>query len=188
MVEAKKVLAIIIACALVIGAGFGIVALIGISIKNGAITREEQCNASLSNIDSQQKKRNELIGNLVETVKAGASHEHRTMLDTIAQRNSGITEGGTIENAAVSIQAVAEQYPSITATELFKDNMTALQKLEQEIFNYREAYNAAVKQYNTYIRNPWNALFLGGEFERLDMLNYESNHEAPEVSYEISYE
>ena len=69
----------------------GIVAVIAIGIMmiyNGLIAKRQTCNQAFADIDVQLKQRQNLIPNLIETVKGYASHEKETLDAVIQARNS----------------------------------------------------------------------------------------------------
>jgi len=106
----------------------GIVAVIIlalISIYNGLVSKRQRCNQAFADIDVQLKQRQNLIPNLVETVKGYASHEQETFQQVIAARNSAqsaSTPGemaqaeGMLTGALGKLFALAEAYPDLKAT------------------------------------------------------------------------
>jgi len=112
---------------------------------------------SWSDIDVHLKKRYELLPNLVETVKAYASHESTTLTRVIERRAMAMRaatpgEKGKAESKlAETLQgllAVAEAYPTLKADVHFQELMTQMRELEDNIEYARRYYNASVRDYN----------------------------------------
>lgn len=114
--------------------------------------------ASWSDIDVMLRKRHDLVGNLVETVKGYAAFEKSTLLGvtearTRAMRAAGPGEKGREEtvlgDTLRSLFAVAENYPDLKASEPFLSLQKQLVELENDIEYARRYYNAVVRDYNT---------------------------------------
>ena len=112
---------------------------------------------SWSDIDVHLKKRYELLPNLVETVKAYASHESTTLTRVIERRAMAMRattpgEKGRAESRlAETLQgllAVVEAYPTLKADVHFQELMTQMRELEDNIEYARRYYNASVRDYN----------------------------------------
>jgi len=112
---------------------------------------------SWSDIDVHLKKRYELLPNLVETVKAYASHENKTLTQVIEKRAMAMQAATPGEKAraermlAETLQglfAVVEAYPALKADKHFQQLMTQMRELEDNIEYARRFYNAAVRDYN----------------------------------------
>src|SRR5438128_8126204 len=97
---------------------------------NHLVRLRNETEAGWSNIDVQLKRRNDLIPNLVETVKGYAAHE-RGLFDEVTQARAAVAgAGGPAQTAAASDQlsgavgklvAVAENYPQLRASEDFQE-------------------------------------------------------------------
>ena len=139
--------------------------------------------ASWSDIDVFLKKRYDLVGNLVETVKGYAAHEKTTLLGVTeararAMRAEGPGEKGKEETALgetlKSLFAVAEGYPDLKANESFLTLQKQLAELENGIEFARRYYNAVVRDYNTATETFPSTLvasifgFIREEFFRLE--------------------
>ena len=158
---------------------------IGFSYKNTAIRMEESIKTAESNINSQYKRRDDLIPNLVATVKDYNKYEYDTLMKIVEARKTNYTEEDikTIQNA---VNVVAEQYPQLKSNTNYNQLMTELANTENLVFNYRSAYNESVKNYNSYIQAFPNSFFLGMTgyaVKNFNYLNYENVFEnAPNVS------
>lgn len=147
---------------------------------NTAISLEEQIKESKSSINIQEKRREDLLYNLVDTVESYNKYEQDTMTKIVEARTKA--SNGQVEEAQVLINAVAEQYPELKSNEHYKTLMTELSATENLIAQYRENYNIQVKQYNKYVKKFPNGMILNiMGYERLDnsYLEYDASEDAP---------
>lgn len=167
------ILAIIVAVVLV-----SIFALQG--VQNKAISLEEQITTAQSEIKIQEKRRADLIPNLVDCVKAYDEHEAETLMRVVEAR--GVETDHQVEHITTMIQAVAEAYPELKSNENYKELMNELATTENLIANTRTNYNKWVTQYNSYIKKFPNRQVLGmlgyeaGGYEKL---NFDVSEDAP---------
>ena len=87
-------------------------------VQNNAISLEEQIYTAYSDIDVQQKRRADLIPNLVDCVKAYDEHEYQTLVDVVNAR--GAESDQSVTEIQMMIQAVAEAYPDLKSNENYK--------------------------------------------------------------------
>ncbi len=143
-----------------------IIAIIG--MYNNLVTLRMRVKNAWAQIDTQLKRRFDLIPNLVETVKGYAAHEQSTLEKVIAARNS-YASASTVEDKAAannaltetlkSIFALSESYPDLKANENFMALQTELSGTEDKIAYSRQFYNDTVQMYNTAImRFPANLI------------------------------
>ncbi|MDU3289841.1 LemA family protein [Enterocloster bolteae] len=116
--------------------------------RNKAIGLEEAIETSMSDIKVQEKRRIDLLPNLVDTIKQYDKHEAETLQAIVDGRGSA----GDIENVTTAITAVAEAYPELKSNENYKQLMTELATTENMIAQYRESYNKQVGTYNRYVK------------------------------------
>lgn len=145
-------------------------------VQNKAISFEEQIGTAQSDIKVQEKRRADLIPNLVDCVKAYDEHEYQTLMDVIAARGTSSDE--SVTEIQTMISAVAEAYPELKSSENYRELMNELSTTENLIANYRSNYNTWVKKYNQYIRKFPNKQILG-------MLGYEPV-ECSYLTYDVS--
>lgn len=169
-------------------AGVILVSLLGVFIVNGvqnkAIGLEEQIKVADSDIKVQEKRRIDLVYNLVDTVKQYDKYEAETLKDIVETRNKGKDE---IENVTTMINAAAEAYPELKSNENYKELMNELSITENMIAQYRSNYNKQVKEYNRYIKKFPNKQFLnllGYEGEKFNYLDYRAPEDAPQNLFE----
>lgn len=151
-----------------------------VGINNTAIHLEEQIKESKSSINIQEKRREDLIYNLVDTVESYNKYEQDTMTKIVEARQKA--SNGQVEEAQVLISAIAEQYPELKSNENYNTLMTELAVTENIIAEHRNNYNIQVKQYNKHIRAfPNSAILNIMGYEKLDntYLQYDTSEDAP---------
>jgi LemA protein len=119
------------------------------------------CNESWSGIDTELKRRYDLIPNLVETVKGYAKHEQETLKLVTDARSKAVESNGSPgsqakdENVLVGAMrqlfAVIENYPNLKANEHFLKLQGELANTEDRIQASRRFYNANVRDLNIRI-------------------------------------
>lgn len=172
----KKVLigfCIVAAVALMVGGFF-------MSTNNRAISLEEQILSADSDIQTQEKRRTDLIYNLADCVMQYDEHEAETLIGVVNARNNG--GSADIENVTTSIAAVAEAYPELQSNENYKELMNELSITENMIAEYRNAYNNEVRAYNKYVRkfpNKQILSFMGYEVVGYTYLQYDKEERQP---------
>lgn len=148
--------------------------------QNNAISLEEQVRVAYSDIEVQEKRRVDLIYNLVDTVKNYDKHEAETLQAVVEARANG---KGDISEVNTLISSVAEAYPELKANENYKTLMNELSVTENLIAQYRSNYNKQIKEYNRYVKKFPNKMFLdmlGYEKIELDYLEYDAPSTAPQ--------
>lgn len=169
---------------IVVGIVFAIILLIGglfISSNNKAIFLEEQINAAQADINVAEKRRYDLVFNLVDAVQSYQDYEGETMESIVSARNS--MEHGDVEGAQMEITAVAEAYPELKANENYKQLMNELALTENQIAQYRNNYNEQVRSYNKMVRCfPNNIILniLGYEAIDTTYTDYDAPVDAPQ--------
>jgi len=133
----------------------------GIGVYNDLVTKSENIGTASSQIDNQLQRRNDLIPNLVETVKQYAEHEKDVFTDVADARAKLAGAGNIVEQArgdaaltgALSrLLAIAENYPELKANQNFIQLQDELAGTENRIAVARQDYNEAARDYNTSIR------------------------------------
>lgn len=127
-------------------------------------TLDERANGFKSQIEVQLQRRADLVPNLVNTVKGFASQELEIfdrVTEARAQLGGAIQSGDLAQMAAANqtlsgalgrLIALAEDNPEIQSNENFRMLQDQLEGTENRISTARQDYNAAVTEYNGYIR------------------------------------
>jgi LemA protein len=125
---------------------------------NKFVSQEEAVKAQWAQVQNQLQRRNDLIPNLVETVKGYATHEEavfKDIADSRAKLAGATTPADQIaaanqQSAALGrLLVVVENYPNLKANEQFNRLMDELSGTENRIAVERMRYNEAVQTYNT---------------------------------------
>ena len=129
-----------------------------IAAYNGLIRRRNQIENSWAQIDVQLKRRQDLIPNLVETVKGYAAHEKETLDAVIKARNAAMAAPNTphaqaeADNALTGVLrqlfALSEAYPDLKANTNFLALQEELSSTEGRVAYARQFYNDSVLGYN----------------------------------------
>ncbi|MCE9604174.1 MAG: LemA family protein [Planctomycetia bacterium] len=162
---------------------------------NGLVRHVNYCKDSWADIDTELKRRHDLIPNLVETVRGYAQHEEQLLARVTAARNAAASNDGPARSHAVDetalsgevrrLVAVAERYPDLKADRNFLELQTELTTTEDRIQRARRFYNANVRDLNTRVEViPSNIVAGMFGFTRRDYfeIEYAAEREAPRVS------
>src|SRR3954469_3002722 len=138
------------------------IALLAITLSgcsyNKFTTQEEAIKAAWAEVQNQLQRRNDLIPNLVETVKGYATHEESVFKEIADARSKLLAAKSPEETIAAANQqtsalgrllAVVENYPNLKANEQFNGLMDELSGTENRIAVERQRYNERVQEYNT---------------------------------------
>lgn len=137
--------------------GLAAVSLTGCSY-NKFVSQEEAIKAQWAQVQNQLQRRNDLIPNLVETVKGYAAHEEGVYKDIADARSrllaakspdETIQAANQTTSALGRLLAVVENYPQLRANEQFNRLMDELSGTENRIAVERMRYNEAIQAYNT---------------------------------------
>lgn len=145
--------------------GLGVVALVlvigAIGIYNNIVSFHETITTKWAQVENQLQRRNDLIPNLVNSVKGYASHE-KTVFEDVTKARSQWSNAGTMDDkvkAAANMDAalsrlllVVENYPNLKADQTFLRLMDELSGTENRIAVERMRYNDAVRDYNITVR------------------------------------
>lgn len=167
----------------------------GVLSYNRLIRLKVRSEESWRDIDTQLKRRYDLIPNLVETVKGYASHEKGVFeqvtlarakaIDASSPKEQAIAEEG-LRGALKSLFAVVENYPELKANENFLGLQQTLEQVEDAVQRSRVYYNAVVRDLNTRINIfPQNIIanLFGFKQREFYMLPDEEQREAPAVRF-----
>ncbi len=170
-----------------------------IYLYNSLVVARQRVKEGWSDIDTQLKRRYDLIPNLVETVKGYAKHESQTLEKVIAARNVAMNTAGHGEEKAKaenmltdslkSIFALSENYPDLKAGTNFLELQREITDTEDKIQASRRFYNTTVLALNTKIETFPSAIianlfqFKKESFFELDEAERKTAQQAPKVSF-----
>ena len=140
--------------------GIAVVVMYNIAVFNGLISRRNQAREAWATVETQLKRRHDLIPNLVSAVKGAATHEKSTLDAVIKARNAAVGnhdagEASKLENnlagALRQVFALSESYPALRANENFIELQRELSDTENKIQASRQFYNTVVMALNTRV-------------------------------------
>ncbi len=178
----------------------GLVALVlvgawWVAVYNRLVKLRQLIVNSWSNVETELRRRYDLIPSLVETVRGYADHERGVLEAVVAARSAAVATNGEdpavqepAENDLVGqlrrLLAVAEDYPELRASRHFLELQTELTTTENRIQLARRIYNANVRDNNVLVESvPSNLVANLGGFEKgvfFEVSPVES--EPPEIS------
>ncbi len=146
---------------------------------NTAISLEEDIKQQVGNVQTTYQRRNDLIGNLVNTVKGAADYEKGALEAVIKARASATAT--TIDPTNVTPEQLAqfnqaqsglsgalsrllvsvERYPELKANENFKKLQDELVSTENQILTARTRFNEVTRPYNNHVRKFPNSILAG---------------------------
>lgn len=146
---------------------------------NTAVQLNENVSEAWGNVQTSYQRRNDLIGNLVNTVKGAADFERKTLTDVIEARAkatsinidpSNVTpeqlaqynqvQGG-LSGALKSLLVTVERYPDLKSNQNFLKLQDELTSTENTIQTARTRYNEAIKPYNIHVKEFPNSILAG---------------------------
>ena len=174
-------------------------------VNNTGVELEDNAKEAWSNVESSYQRRNDLIGNLVQTVQGAADFERGTLTDVIEARAKATSVNVDASNLSASqiqqfqqaqtglssalskLLVSVERYPDIKANQNFLQLQSQIEGTENRINVARDRYNAAVTDFNTYIRKFPNNIFAGMfGFERMERYQADAGAEqAPDVEFDF---
>ena len=180
-----------------------IVGFLGCNGYNGLVKQDESVKKAWNNVQTEYQNRNDLVGNLVNTVKGAANFEQKTLTDVIAARAKATSVNinaenltpekiaefqaaqGQLSGSLSRLLATVEAYPTLRATENFTKLQGQLEGIENGIKNSRKIFNDEINSYNTKVRSfPMN--ILGGLFGFKSKEGFKADagaEKAPEVKF-----
>lgn len=172
-----------------------VLALIVISTYNSLVGKRNQVSNIRSGVDTQLKRRFDLIPNLVATVKQYITHE-RELLENISALRSGIQKAagdeqrfalnGELSNLISKLNVVVENYPELKANENVMHLQKTLNEIEEQISAARRAYNAAVTDYNNAVEMfPSNIVASWARFHKAAFFEVPKGQDDPHDVHEL---
>jgi LemA protein len=174
-----------------------LVVLAAIASYNRFVSQKNLIRDSWANIDTELRRRYDLIPNLVETVKGYATHEREVFEEVTRARSVAAGATGTPAQQAAAegpfvaalgkLFAVAEAYPDLKANQNFLALQSELSNTEDRLQTARRFYNANVREFNTRLQAFPSSIIAGMfHFEAVEFFEIpESIREAgpPQVSF-----
>jgi LemA protein len=186
--------------AVILLALLGVILVVGIWFAgsyNGLVNQDAEVELRASNVESQLKRRADLVPNLVATVKGYAKHEQEVYNNIAAARSrllaadvtsnpkEAAAANGAFNASLGRLLAIAENYPQLKADQNFIRLQDELTGTENRINVARLAFNDAVKTYNVSVRTfPGNVVASLSGFERKEPFEAtESEKALPQVKF-----
>jgi len=151
-----------------------VLVIIGISLVlsyNRFVSQRQLVRNSWANIDTELRRRYDLIPNLVETVKGYAAHEREVFEEVARTRSAAAAATGSPAQQAAAegpfvaalrqLFAVAENYPDLKANQNFLALQAELSNTEDRIQASRRFYNANVQDYNRRVQSFPSSVIAG---------------------------
>ena len=158
---------------------------------------DENVNSKWAQVDNQLKRRNDLIPNLVATVKGYAAHE-KSLFTEIAESRAKLggamnkndmkaiqQSNSDLSNALSRLLVVVERYPDLKADKQFINLQDELAGTENRLAVARKDYNDSVQLLNAKIRTFPTSIIAGmiGIKSREYFNTPESEKKVPEVKF-----
>ncbi len=177
----------------------GLIALWAISVRNSMATAETGINGKWGEVENQYQRKAKLYENLVNTVKGAARNEDTTLIK-IVQMRSRIPNITPDQNNPQQVAQVDKQYsdlgramlninieayPTLKATELFRDLQTQVEGTENRVTQALRDWNTGITEYNMKIvRFPNN--ILAGLFGYKAKQNFKADEGAKDTKVDFN--
>ncbi|MBF00008.1 LemA family protein [Flavobacterium coralii] len=183
----------------------GVLVLFAIFSYNGLVGARANAKTAWSDVESSYQRRNDLIGNLVNTVKGAADFERGTLTDVIEARSKATSVNvsadnlspeqvaqfqqaqGQLTGALSRLLVTVERYPELKANQNFLALQSQLEGTENRINVARDRYNAAVNTYDVK-KHSFPSVIFASIFGFEDMARFkaeEGAEKAPEVNFDF---
>lgn len=170
----------------ILGVLGGVVLLWAIVSFNRFVAQRQVIDNSWSNVETELRRRHDLIPNLVETVRGYAAHESDTLREVIDARTgaAGAVGGPDAHQGAENLLtaglrhlfAVSEAYPELRASERFLDLHDELVTTEDRLQAARRLFNGNVREYNRRVESiPSLVIARIGRFAKRDYFEIEAS-------------
>jgi len=179
-----------------------------VGFNNTAISLNEKVAENWGNVQTAYQRRNDLIGNLVNTVKGAADFERSTLTDVIEARAKATSVNinpenisaeqleafnqaqGGLSSALSRLLVSVERYPELKANQNFLKLQDELTSTENTIQTARIRYNEAINPYNNHVKKFPNSILAGlFNFEDKPYFDAEAGADQPvEVEFNFNDE
>jgi LemA protein len=162
-----------------------VAALIPIGLYNGLVSIRNQCDEAWSNVDTELKRRYDLIPNLVNSVKGYAKHEKELLEEVVTMREQAASNNGSLASQAQDeirlqkslgqLMVRLEAYPDLKASQNFLELQSELANTENRIQASLRFFNGNIRENNNKVQQfPSNIVagmfgFSTREFFELDV-------------------
>jgi len=158
--------------------------LAGVISYNRFVNQRQLIDNSWSNVDTELRRRYDLIPNLVRTVQGYAAHERETLAAVLQARDVAVASVGgasdqegpeqVLVHSLRSLVALSEAYPDLKADQHFLELQEELAITEDRIQAARRLFNGNVRDYNQRVQSvPSNIVATLGGFRRHDYFELE---------------
>lgn len=166
-----------------------------IGIYNSLIAKRNQVESIESSVDTQLKRRYDLLPNLVAAVKQYMTHE-RDLLERVTALRSQAQSASTqaqkfglnsqISSLMPNLNVALEAYPELKANENILNLQQTLNEIEEQISAARRTYNAAVEMYNNAVQMfPSNIIAGMFNFQKAVFFDIPENETKPHDVHEL---
>ncbi len=162
-----------------------------IAVYNNLIAQKNQVKEAWATVDTQLKRRYDLIPNLVEVVRSAAKVEKETLTAVIDARNAAMNCAGPdsadaqnkLTETLKTLFAVAESYPVLKSNQNFVELQRELVDTENKIQATRQFYNTVVMRFNIRVEQfPSNLVANMFNIKTAQLFNAtETEREVPQV-------
>lgn len=179
-----------------------VLGLMAVGSYNNLVGLDEGVSSAWAQVENVYQRREDLIPNLVATVKGAAEFEQDTFTAVTEARSKagqmrfeGVPDAqqlaafeqaqGELASALSRLMVVVERYPDLKATQAFRDLQSQLEGTENRISVERQRFNVAARGYNTARRRFPTTLVAGmmGFGERPYFQAVEGADQAPKVEF-----
>jgi LemA protein len=157
---------------------------------NAAVTKDEAVKSAWSQVENQLQRRNDLVPNLVATVKGYAQQEKDVFIEVtrlrsqwgqLASVEQKVEAANAMTSALSRLLLVAENYPQLKSNENFLALQNQLEGTENRIAVERMRYNQAVQDLNTFRRQFFGQFFASLAGVTQPGVYFKANEAAKEV-------
>ena len=159
---------------------FIVLAIILVLMYNSLVAKKNQVENIFASVDTQLKKRYDLIPNLVASISKYMEHEKSILEDITKLRSEANKPNISNEHkmaldakmsaALGSIMIAVENYPDLKANENVMHLQRSLNEVEEQILAARRAYNQAVTDYNNALEQiPTNFMASAMNYNKKDV-------------------
>lgn len=167
----------------------GLIAMLffwGCNYRNSLATKEAEIKGKWGQVQTQYNRKAKLYENVVNTIKGAARNEDTTLIRIVQMRSRvpAINENSTPAQVAAadqqlnaigrSINVNIEAYPTLKATDLYRDFQAQIEGTENRVTVALNDWNTVITEFNMKV-----VKFPGNIFASLFGFKAKDNYEAP---------